>query len=84
MNRNRIIRLEDVPECPAAVIAFYDQYRGKIAMIESIEQRNSILADMQRDFEIKARQEPQNRDNLSEIYQLLKRKCWEADLCGNK
>lgn len=82
MNRNRIIRLEDVPECPAAVTAFYDQYRGKIVMIESIEQRNSILADMQRNFEISVRQEPWNR-KLSEIYQLLKRKCWEADLCGN-
>ena len=44
----------------------------------SIEERNSILSDMQEDFTRQVRNEPDNRDKLSEIYQLLKQKCWEA------
>ena len=39
--------------------------------------------EMQQDFETEVRQEPQNRDKLSEVYQLLKRKCWEVGLFGN-
>ncbi len=74
---SRIIRLTDVPACPAAAVAFYDRYRGQIAMIESIEQRNNILSDMQRDFEAEVRQKPQNRDALSGVYQLLKQMCME-------
>ena len=83
MNRDKAISLADVPECPAAVTAFYDRYRERITGIESVEQRNNILSEMQQDFETEVRQEPQNRDKLSEIYQLLKRKCWEVGLCGN-
>lgn len=78
-----IIDLADVQESPAAVTAFYDRYRGKIAEVESVEQRNNILSEMQQDFETEVRQEPQNRDKLSEVYQLLKRKCWEVGLFGN-
>ncbi len=78
-----IISLADAPGCPAAVTAFYDRYRGKIAEVESVEQRNNILSEMQQDFETEVRQEPQNRDKLSEVYQLLKRKCWEVGLFGN-
>lgn len=77
MNRNKIISLVDAPACPAAAIAFYDWYRGKITLIETIEQRNNILADMQEDFEKMVRQEQQNRNKLSEAYQLLKQKCQE-------
>ena len=77
MSRNRIISLVSVPACPAAAIAFYDRYRGKIAMIDTIEQRNNILADMQEDFEKMVRHEPQNRNKLSKAYQLLKQKCQE-------
>lgn len=83
MNKNKIISLADAPGCPAAVMAFYDRYRGKIAEVETVEQRNNILSDMQQDFETEVRQEPQNRDKLSEVYQLLKRKCWEVGLFGN-
>ena len=83
MNRNKVISLADAPECPAAVTAFYDRYRERIIGIETVEQRNDILSDMQQDFETEVRQEPQNRDKLSEVYQLLKRKCWEVGLCGN-
>ena len=45
--------------------------------------RNNILSEMQQDFETEVRQEPQDRDKLSEIYQLLKRKCWEVGQFGN-
>lgn len=78
MNGNRIFDLADVPECPAAVTAFYDRFRERITGIKTVEQRNDILSEMQQDFEIEVRQEPQNRDKLSEVYQLLKRKCWES------
>ncbi len=78
MSRSRVISLADVPECPAAVTAFYDRYREKIAEVETVEQRNNILSEIQQYFEIEVREEPQNRDKLSEVYQLLKRKCWEV------
>lgn len=83
MNRNKVISLVDAPECPAAVTAFYDRFWERITGIETVEQRNDILSDMQQYFEREVRQEPQNRDKLSEVYQLLKRKCWEVGLCGN-
>ena len=83
MNNNKIISLADAPGLPAAVTAFYDRYRERITGIKTVEQRNNILSEMQQDFEREVRQEPQNRDKLSEVYQLLKRKCWEAGLCGN-
>lgn len=78
-----IIDLADVPECPAAVMAFYDRYRGKIADIETAAQRNEILSDMEERFRRYVRTEPQIRNQLSEVYQLLKRKCWEVELCDN-
>ena len=78
MNNNKIISLADAPGCPAAVTAFYDRFRERITGIETVEQRNDILSDMQQDFERQIQQEPQNRNALSEVYQLLKRKCWEV------
>lgn len=84
MSRNRVISLVDVPDCSAAITAFYDQYRVRIANIETVEQRNGILAEMQKNFQKRVRQEPQSRNKLSEVYQLLKRKCWEVELCGNQ
>ena len=78
-----IIDLVDVHESSASVTAFCDRFWGKIADIKTVDQRNNILSDMQQYFEREVRQEPQNRDMLSEIYQLLKRKCWEVGLCGN-
>ncbi len=84
MNKNRVIRLADAPECSAVVTAFYNRYRGKIAEVETIQQRNDILSDMQQDFEGQIQQEPQNRNGLSEAYQLLKRECWQVCLCGNE
>lgn len=83
MNKNKIISLADAPGLPAASMAFYDRYRERITGIKTVEQRNNILSEMQQDFETEVRQEPQNRDKLSEVYQLLKRKCWEVGLFGN-
>lgn len=78
-----IIDLADTPDCPATITAFYDRFWKKISDVETVEQRNNILSDMQQHFEKEVRREPQNRDKLSEIYQLLKRKCWEVGLRGN-
>lgn len=78
-----IISLADAPGCPAASVAFYDRYWERITGIKTVEQRNNILSEMQQDFETEVRQEPQNRDKLSEVYQLLKWKCWEVGLFGN-
>lgn len=83
MNRNKVISLADAPECPTAVTAFYGRYQERITGIKTVEQRNNILSEMQQDFEREVRQEPQNRDKLSEVYQLLKRLCWEVGLFGN-
>lgn len=83
MNRDRVISLADGPEYPVAVIAFYDKFQERITGIKTVQERSSILSDMQQDFERGVRQEPQNRDKLSEVYQLLKRKCWEVGLRGN-
>lgn len=83
MNRDKAISLTDAPGLPAASMAFYDRYRERITGIKTVEQRNNILSEMQQDFETEVRQEPQNRDKLSEVYQLLKRKCWEVGLFGN-
>ena len=83
MNRDKAISLADAPGLPAASMAFYDRYRERITGIKTVEQRNNILSELQQDFETEVRQEPQNRDKLSEIYQLLKRKCWEVGLFGN-
>ncbi|MFG6366863.1 MAG: hypothetical protein K1W16_00280 [Lachnospiraceae bacterium] len=78
MTKVEYVQLSDVLNCSAAISAFYDRFRGKIADIEIVEQRNNILSEMQQDFEREVRQEPQNRDKLSEVYELLKRKCWEV------
>lgn len=83
MNRDKVISLADAPGLPAASMAFYDRYRERITGIKTVGQRNNILSEMQQDFETEVRQEPQNRDKLSEVYQLLKQKCWEVGLFGN-
>lgn len=83
MNSNKVISLADALEYPAAVTAFYDRFQEQIIGIKTVEQRNNILSDMQQDFEREVREWPRDRDELSEIYQLLKRECWEGGLCGN-
>lgn len=82
MSGNKSISLADAPECPAAAAAFYDRFRERITGIETVEQRNDILSDMQETFETEVRRSPWDRDVLSEIYQLLKAKCWEVSFRG--
>ena len=48
MNRDKAISLTDATGLPAAVTAFYDRYRERITGIESVEQRNNILSDIQK------------------------------------
>lgn len=55
-------------------LGFYDRFRERIAGIKTVEERNGILSDMQEDFTRQVRNEPDNRDRLSEVYQLLKQK----------
>ena len=53
-------------------------FRSQIADVRTVQERNGILSDMSELFERVVRDEPDCRDQLSEVYQLLKRKCWEA------
>lgn len=78
MNRNKVISLADAPKCPAAATAFYSRYQERISGIKTVNQRNDALSDMQQDFEAGVRREPQNRNQLSEIYALLKQRVWEC------
>ncbi|MCM1189376.1 MAG: hypothetical protein NC541_08775 [bacterium] len=59
-------------------VEFYDKFRERIAKIRTVEERNNVLSDMQEYFTSQVRRKPESRDALSEIYQLLKRKCWEV------
>ena len=74
---NHIIKLSDVKSSPIAC-NFYDRYREPISRINTLDQRNNMLSVMQEDFERHVRAYPQERDELSETYQLLKRKCMEV------
>lgn len=71
------IQLADVKNCPMAS-NFYHRYREKITRIRTVRQRNSLLSDMNEDFQRSVRAYPQERNETSETYQLLKRKCIEA------
>lgn len=62
-------------ECAAV---FYNRYAKRVSGITTIGERNEILADMQEDFSRQVRNEPGNRNQLSEVYQQLKRECWEV------
>lgn len=73
-----IIQLADVPKCSCEVSMFYHRYREPISRIRTIEQRNNMLSVMQEDFEKHVRAYPQERNEYSETYQLLKRKCMEV------
>lgn len=72
-----VIQLADVKSCPIAS-NFYHRYREKITRIKTISQRNSLLSDMNEDFQRSVKAYPQERNEISETYQLLKRKCMEA------
>lgn len=72
-----VIALSDAKWCPMAA-NFYHRYREPISRIETLSQRNDMLSTMQEDFERHVLAYPQERDELSETYQLLKRKCMEV------
>lgn len=74
---NRVAGLTEIPVCPATVAAFYDRYRGRIAGAAA-ERLPGILGDMQEDFERAVRQNPQIRDELAAVYEVLKIKCREV------
>lgn len=78
MNRSKLIGLANTIERPAVVAAFYDRYQEQITGIKTVSQRNLILSDMQENFEMEARQQPKDRNQLSIIYELLKQKCFEV------
>jgi len=77
-NEKGTMQLSDAEPCSAAASAFYDRYRTKLCDIGSTAQRNDILSAMQQDFEEEVRRNPQERNELSEIYELLKIKCCEV------
>ena len=54
---------------------FYNKFKKQISEIRTISQRNMVLSDMQEEFTRTIRSEPQNRNQLSEYYQLLKEEC---------
>ena len=70
--------LSEVKYCSPTIMWFYDKFRPRIAEVRTVQERNGILSDMSELFERVVRDEPDCRDQLSEVYQLLKRKCWEA------
>lgn len=74
----KVIALSEVAKCPDVVMWFYDKFMPKIADIRTVQQRNGILSDMEEQFRKCILHEPDNRDMLSKVYQMLKRKCWEV------
>lgn len=74
----KVKELSDVKRCSPTIMWFYDKFMPRIADIRTIQQRNGILSDMEEQFRKCVLYEPDNRDDLSRVYQLLKMKCWEA------
>lgn len=59
-------------------VNFYDRFINRVSEVKTVEQRNRVLSDMQEDFTERVRNEPGNRNTLSEQYQQLKDICWRA------
>lgn len=78
-----VIDLADVEDCPHSVNVFYSVFSQKIACIRTVRNRNKVLEDMSRHLKMIVRDEPENRDELSQVYELLKNRCWEMGLYGN-
>ncbi len=57
---------------------FYDRFINRVSEVKTVEQRNRVLSDMQEGFTECVRNEPRNRNALSEQYQQLKAMCWRA------
>ena len=74
----KIKAVSEIKHWSPTIMWFYDKFRPRIAEVRTVQERNGILSDMSELFERVVRDEPDCRDQLSEVYQLLKRKCWEA------
>ena len=74
----RVKALSEVKHCSPTIKWFYDKFKPQIADVRTVQERNGILSDMSELFERVVRDEPNCRDQLSEVYQLLKMKCWEV------
>lgn len=74
----RVKALSEVKHCSHTIMWFYDKFKPQIADVRTVQERNGILSDMSELFERVVRDEPNCRDQLSEVYQLLKMKCWEV------
>ena len=74
----KVKALSDVKRCLPTIMWFYDKFMPRIADIRTIQQRNGILSDMEEQFRMCVLHEPNCRDDLSKVYQLLKQKCWEV------
>lgn len=59
-------------------VNFYDKFINRVMEIRTTDERNRVLSDMQEDFTRQVRDKPENRNALSEAYQILKSMCWEA------
>lgn len=57
---------------------FYNKFKNRISKITTPDQRSKVLSDMEEDFERQVRSKPENRNQLSEVYQQLKLQCWEV------
>lgn len=57
---------------------FYNKFKNKVSEIMTPDQRSKVLSDMAEYFEKHVRSEPENRNQLSEVYQQLKLQCWEV------
>lgn len=79
-----VIDLADVEDGPHSVTAFHGEFGLRISRIRSIRDRNKVLEDMSRCFEMIVRDEPENRDELSRVYGMLKQRCWQMELRGNQ
>lgn len=62
----------------ASVLYLYDHYRPLIADIRTAGERDAILAQMKERYEWYVQYEPENADQLTEVYQLLTRKCLQV------
>ncbi len=73
-----VIDASDVPVCAASALCLYDRYRPAIADIRTADERDAVLSQMKERFEWYLQHEPENAEQLTEIYQLLRRKCLQA------
>lgn len=73
-----VIQLSDVPACAASATCLYDCYGSLIADIRTANERDAVMAEMTDRYEWYIQHEPENADQLTEVYQLLRRKCLQA------